>query len=249
MRPELPVLRSGLPDPRARIPAAPAAQTAGHSLGISLSAQRAPCGPVPAGWPVRSRRRCSMDCPARGSPERGDDAPWQEPRVILREMRVPERPASPARSSVSSPRSPWLNFSFLVCPCRHPKKDTQPSRQVRGRMSPSRPSPGTQLAVRLELPEDRPPQAFLPGNLLDSQHGSIHVSREGSIGMACWCFFRGSGSALGWFNARCAGGKAAVTQLPYGATSPSSKRSCRRPVPDSGVRGRIPDEGPFAVHS
>ena len=32
--------------------------------------------------------------------------------------------------------------------------------------------PGTQLAVRLELPQDRPTRAFLPGNLLDIQHGS-----------------------------------------------------------------------------
>ena len=44
-------------------------------------------------------------------------------------------------------------------------------------MSPSTPSPGTQLAVRLELPEDRPPQAFLPGNLLDIQHGSYPFLR------------------------------------------------------------------------
>ncbi|MDE0127070.1 MAG: hypothetical protein OXN97_21095 [Bryobacterales bacterium] len=39
-------------------------------------------------------------------------------------------------------------------------------------MSPPTPGPGTQLAVRLELPQDRPTQAFLPGNLIDIQHGS-----------------------------------------------------------------------------
>ena len=43
-------------------------------------------------------------------------------------------------------------------------------------MRPSAYGPGPHLAVRLELREDRLPQAFLPGNLLDIQYGSYGVS-------------------------------------------------------------------------
>lgn len=42
-------------------------------------------------------------------------------------------------------------------------------------MRPSAYGLGTQLAVWLELREDRLPQALLPGNLLDIQHGSYRV--------------------------------------------------------------------------
>ena len=43
-----------------------------------------------------------------------------------------------------------------------------------------------------------------------------------------------------------------MTQLLDGARSPSQERSCHRPAPDSGVRGRIPHEeaftAPFSTH-
>ena len=44
-------------------------------------------------------------------------------------------------------------------------------------MSPPTPGPGTQLAVRLELTQDRPSHAFLLGNLLDIHHGSYRDLR------------------------------------------------------------------------
>ena len=102
------------------------------------------------------------------------------------------------------------------------------------RMSPSARPPRSQLAVRLELREDRLPQPFLPENPLDSQHGSIQVSRERSSGMAGWRLFRDGGSVSCWCSARCAGGKTPVAAEESEVPEESARRWVKAAEPDAG---------------